>query len=508
MATGRAGTFKFYLLCILVGLLTGLVAIPFRYLLVKSVVVRDFLYGAHASWWLHVGVVVLMWAVAMLIHRLVVMYPLISGSGIPQVEGMINGRFRFGHSLRMLAAKFVGGVLGIGMGFSLGREGPSVQMGTFVARWVARWAGVGTVFRKYLVMGGASAGLSSAFTAPLASAIFMVEEVERFDSKKIAISSLLAAIAGGWMARLVFPDQGFSAFDVVEPSGLGLWRWVVIFVLFSCLLSLEGKVFNVLLLRFQAGYRRMKQPVWLRVLGVVVATYILGCTLPDLLSGGEGFLIVEAGDGSTGLLLLSGVIVIELFFTPLCYATGFPGGIFLPLLVIGGLTGKWFGLCLSFAGVIGPEHYGYFMLIGMSALFAAVVRSPITGLVLILEMTGKFTIFFPMIVVVGLTFFVSAQLGVTPIYESLYRRLLPRDWERSRRRYVIPFEVCPDSYLEGRNVSGLCLPENCVLTRTIRDGRALPSGDLVLRVGDRVEIELESRDLEKLYRSFRSLANE
>lgn len=499
---------RFYTFCILVGIITGVVTVPYRYLLIKSATIREFLFSDERPWWFSVLAVALMWSVGMGIYWMVKKRPMISGSGIPQVEGAISGRFDFKNPFKALVSKFAGGLLGIGMGLSLGREGPSVQMGAFVAKLVARFSKASTAHQKYLITAGASAGLSSAFTAPLASTIFVIEEVEKFDSPKIAISSLLGGIAAGWIAKFYITGNAYSLIDTTIPQGLDVWHWILVFLAFAILLSFVGKAFNVLLLRFQSMYAKSKIPVALKILAVVTVTYILGYFISDLVAGGEAFLLDQAQSTSTGLLLLSVVIIIKLFFTPLCYATGFPGGIFLPLLVIGGLTGKWFALLLTQFGIIAPHNFGFFMLIGMSAVFAAVVRSPITGLILILEMTGKFDIFFPMIVVVGITFYISEIMGVKPIYDSLYARLLPKNVNTSVRRMLIPFEVGQDSYMQGKRIKDIELPQNCSLVNVYRKDKLYTSPDEILRVGDKVEIEVESRDLEKLYRSFRSMANE
>lgn len=168
--------------------------------------------------------------------------------------------------------------------------------------------------------------------------------------------------------------------------------------------------------------------VYLKVLSVVIVTYIIGYFFSDLIAGGEDFLLKQADTTAyTGILFLCGIILLKLLFTALSYSTGFPGGIFLPLLVIGGLTGKVFALILIRQGFLSAEHCGFFMAIGMAAAFTAVVRSPVTGIILLLEMTHKFELLIPMTIVVGITYFISDIAGVRPIYDQLYLRLLPKE---------------------------------------------------------------------------------
>ena len=497
---------KLYSLCILVGAVTGPITVPYRYLLVKMAALRDILFAPHHFWILHIIIIAGMWCVAMGIHFLVKKYPVISGSGIPQTEGAIYGRFAFKHAFKTLLAKFAGGVAGIGMGLSMGREGPSVQMGAFVAKLIGKWGKAGVAEQRYLLTGGASAGLSSAFTAPLASSIFVIEEMEKFDSVKIAITSLLAAIISGWMASIVFTTNPYALINTSYPTELGTAGMFIAFVAFSLILTAIGKSFNYLLLEFQKRYSESPIPAWLKLLGITVITYILGYYMSGLVAGGETYLL-EEGLADKAIFTLAIVIIIKLVFTTLCYSTGFPGGIFLPLLVIGGLTGKLFALILIKLGYIAPEHFGFFMIIGMSALFATVVRSPITGLVLILEMTAKFEALFPMIVVVGFTYFISEMFRVKPVYDMLYQRLLPADIKTDESRLTIPFEISEGAYMEGKCKNEIELPAGCKIVSIVRNQTCLRD-NVPLIPGDRIEINLYSHDLEKLFRVFRSMANE
>lgn len=504
----RLSTLKLYMLCILVGIATGAVGVPYRYLLIRSVDVRDTIFAIPSPLIFQLAIITGMWAIGLFIYRLVEKFPMISGSGIPQTVGVIIGRFDFAHPFKALVAKFTGGILGIGMGLSLGREGPLVQIGAFIARLVSKWTGASVAHQKYLITSGTSAGLSSAYIAPLASSMFIIENVEKFDSSKIAISSLLGAVTAGFIVQGFIDDNGFTLIDTTAPEGVSYLKYFFIYSFFGLVLAIVGKVFNILLVSFQSGYKQMKIPAEIKILGVIVMTYILGVYFSGLVAGGDILLLQETSNTGSSLLFLSVIIVLKLVFTPICYATGFPGGIFLPLLVIGGLTGKWFAIILSSLHIIGPGYFGFFMVIGMSALFAAVVRSPLTGLILILEMTGKFSIFFPMIVVVSITYFISELIGVKPVYDSLYNLLLPKNIRTSKKLYVIPFEVGKNSYMEGKRIDTIRLPEHCRIVKVYRHRELLPGRDEVLRTGDRIEIELYSRDLEKLYGVFRSMSDE
>lgn len=500
---------KLYLLCILVGGFTGIVTIPYRYLLGKASVLRSFLFNSEVNWWVHLLVILSMWAIGLIIYYCVKKCRSISGSGIPQVEGAIYGRFSINRPFKALALKFIGGLASIGMGLSLGREGPSVQMGAFVARIIGKWTHASVSEQRYLYTGGASAGLSSAFIAPLASSIFVVEELEKFDSVKIIITSLLASTIAGTMAGWAFPGNLYAPINTAYPSELSMVGIILAFILFSLLLSLIGKFFNTCLLYFQQKYSELQMSIYLKVLSVVVVTYIIGYFFSDLIAGGEDFLLKQADTAAyTSILFLCGIILLKLLFTALSYSTGFPGGLFLPLLVIGGLTGKVFALILARQGILSAEHCGFFMAIGMAAAFAAVVRSPVTGIILLLEMTHKFELLVPMTIVVGITYFISNIAGVRPIYDLLYLRLLPKKEEQSKSRHILSFEVNTDSYMERKKVEDIILPKDCKIEKVIRKGISLSLPNASIQPGDQVDISLPSCELEHLYRTFRNMANE
>lgn len=139
--------------------------------------------------------------VASLVKRM----PLIAGGGIPQTRAANNGRIRYEHPFKELVAKFCGGVLALSAGLSLGREGPSVQIGSYIGTLISRWGHILKGERKQLLAAGAGAGLSAAFAAPLSSSLLVIESIERFDAPKTAITTLLAGVVAGGVASWMFP---------------------------------------------------------------------------------------------------------------------------------------------------------------------------------------------------------------------------------------------------------------------------------------------------------------
>ena len=175
---------RLYFVSIFVGLLTGLIAVPYHYLLWEFFDIRKAFFTAHYPWYYHVVLFFSLWAILIGVALMVKKMPLIAGGGIPQTRAAINGRIHYDHPFKELIAKFFGGILALSAGLSLGREGPSVQIGSYIGTLVSRWGHILKGERKQLLAAGAGAGLSAAFAAPLSSSLLVIESIERFDAPK------------------------------------------------------------------------------------------------------------------------------------------------------------------------------------------------------------------------------------------------------------------------------------------------------------------------------------
>ena len=158
-------------------------------------------------------------------------------------------------------------------------------------------------------------------------------------------------------------------------------------------------------------------------------------------------------------------------------------------------------------GVIGQENVSYIMLVSMSAFLVAVVRTPLTAIVLITEITGHFEVFYPSVVVGGLTYYFTELLQTKPSNVSLYEDMIHAPYFKEEKRYTLSVEIMTDSYLDGKLVDELSLPERCVIINVHRDGKNLVPAGTRLIPGDQVQIEMDSQDIEKLYEPLVSMAN-
>lgn len=497
---------RLYFVSILVGLLTGLIAVPYHYLLQWFFDTRKEFFQSHYPWYIHLLLIPILWGILLFVFWMVKKMPLITGGGIPQTRGVINGRITYKNPFRELVAKFTGGLLVLSAGLSLGREGPCVQIGSYVGCLVSKWTRILAGERKQLLAAGAGAGLAAAFAAPLASSLLVIESIERFDAPKTAITTLLAGVVAGGIASFVFPGNPYFHINLLAPESTFLGQFKLLLFM-AVVISVFGKMYSMFNIWSKAFYPRMKQPVYMKLLYLLIVAYTISLFEIDLTGGGEQFLISQAMNGYQPLAWIIAMMLIHIVFTSFSFASGLPGGNFIPTLVTGGLFGQVIALVLVQQGYIAVGNISYVMLISMAGFLVAVVRTPLTGIVLITEMTGHLEVFYPSIIVGGLTYYFTELLQIKPFNVILYDEMIAAPAFKAQDRSSLTVEIMSGSYFDGKAVDTLALPEHCVI-KSIRRSREnwAPDG-LVLTPGDQVEIELNAQDIEKLYEPLVSLAN-
>lgn len=406
---------------VVVGVLTGLVAAGFRLALDAAGHGRGLLIAwAHGSpvlgLLLVAGVCAAATAVAAaLVHRI---EPHAEGSGIPRVEAVVAGRMDPGSPL-ILPVKFVGGVLAIGSGLALGREGPSVQMGGNVAVIVARLLRRNSFDLRVLVAAGAAAGLGTAFNAPIAGGVFVLEELVRRFDPRTTIATLLASASGFAAARLVLGD----AVEIFHTSPIGspTFTEIPLVVIVGVAAGLLGVVYNRLVLGTLDVWDASSLPREARAALVGAGVGVLAFTAPDLVGGGD--LLTQRALLAEGTLgVVAGVLALRIVLGVVSYAAGTPGGLFAPMLVVG----SHLGLLVALTGQALVPHWtpqpAALALIGIAAFFTATVRAPLTGIVLATELTGVTNQLPPMLGACALAMLVATVLRSEPIYDALATR--------------------------------------------------------------------------------------
>ena len=323
---------RLYFVSIFVGLLTGLVAVPYHYLLQQLFNSRKLFFDGHYPWYFHVLFFFTLWGILLCVNWMVKKMPLITGGGIPQTRAVINGRITYKNPLTQLIAKFTGGILAISAGLSLGREGPCVQIGSYVGNIISKWGHVLAGERKQLLAAGAGAGLAAAFAAPLASSLLVIESIERFDAPKTAITTLLAGVVAGGVASLIFPFNPYSQISAIAPQATFIDQ-LKLFLFLAVVISVFGKIYSMFTLWCKDFFTRLKHPPYMKMLYLLIIAYTISLTEIDLTGGGEQFLIMQAMHGYHPVLWIAAMMLIHLIFTSLSFSSGLPGGNFIPTLV-------------------------------------------------------------------------------------------------------------------------------------------------------------------------------
>lgn len=351
--------------------------------------------------------------------------PEASGSGVQEMEGaLLHERPVFWH--RLLPVKFFGGVLAISAKMVVGREGPTIQMGGNLGEMLGQWFKMPRHNCDSLIAAGAAAGLATAFNAPLAGVLFVMEEMRNqfnFSFTNFSSVSICCVVATMVLHFILGSHPAIPMAVFSLPSG----RSLILFFIFGILVGFVGLLFNITLMKSLCKMDALapwKRHVYVLFIGLLVG-YLAYCH-PEVVGGGYD-IIEQALTMYPPLMVLSLLIVVRFIMTMLCYNTGVPGGIFAPMLALGTLVGlaashvlQWFVMDMS-------VHPGMFAVAGMGALFAASVRAPVTGIVLVVEMTHNYMLILPLMVTC-LTATIVVQLADNPpIYTQLLRRTLKRN---------------------------------------------------------------------------------
>ncbi|MCC6145293.1 MAG: H(+)/Cl(-) exchange transporter ClcA [Candidatus Hydrogenedentes bacterium] len=485
----------------LVGLLAGGIALFFQKLLQISEGLREnllvYLHLEHSAWgWIVLPVIAggIGAFVGWMTSRFA---PETAGSGIPHVKAVLLHASQMSWK-RVMPVKFIGGVLAIGTGFSLGREGPTVQMGAAMGKFLADILKVPPKATPRLEACGAGAGLAAAFHAPLAGFIFTVEELQREFSSLTYAMALIAAVVADivttsfWGTANAFHATGF---DHLPMSALPLC------VVVGLVAGLTGTAFNKGLLWMQEMVRQKVHLLpWQRAGLIGVFVGLIAWWLPELAGGGHNVAqsLLHAGDVHPSVQFLLILFVGKFLLTLLSYMAGVPGGIFAPMLLMGASLGILFGTATSSIAPWIVEEPAAMAAIGMAAFFAAVVRAPLTGVVLVLQMTSDWNQLLALLTAAMVAYLVSEKLKVEPIYEALTAVEVGRakpDIPMQREPILLEFLVQEESQMDGKAIKDLPLPERCLFVTITRHGEdLLPSGLTTLHRGDHITAVLSGAD--------------
>lgn len=476
---------KLVLKGLLVGIITSFIVILYRFALsyAEDFAFFIYIYIKNHKYLIPIWFIILI-VLAFIVGKLIDKEPYISGSGIPQIKGIMGGYLK-NRPLSTIINKFIGGTLSIMSGLSLGREGPSVQLGACAGDILSKKFKSTRLERRLLISSGATAGLSAAFNAPLSGVLFSLEEIYKYFSPLVLLATITSAVAADFISKQFFGLNPVFHFDNTAQIPLKDY-WLLI--LLGIFLGIFGAFYNWFTLKTQDVYAKIKSSSFVKLLIPFLLAGILGLLFPVVLCGGHA--VVEELNLTTTFGLLSLMLIAKFLFSTISFGSGAPGGIFFPLLIIGGTFGALFGyIAINYFG-ISPELFNNFIILSMAGYFTAIVRAPITGIILITEMTGSFTHLLSLTIVSMIAYIVADLLKSTPIYDSLLERLLEKNnineyHSNSTKKLIITNVVHFGSKIEKTTLSSLHLPENTLIVSIKRgEDSIVPKGNTIIKAGD------------------------
>jgi CIC family chloride channel protein len=400
----------FLVLALVIGALTGLAVVAFI-LLTERMGMRLYPVGG-APWRRLLFPVVGSLAIGYLLYRY---FPDARGSGVPQTKAALfarEGRI----TLRTVLGKFFCTSATLASGIPLGREGPSVQVGAGIGSVLGRLLGLRTEQVKNLIPVGAAAAIAAAFNTPLAAVVFSLEEIVG-DLHAPVMGAVVLASATAWMVLRVFlgdhPLFKAPQYQLVHPAEFAVYA----------VLGVAGGVvsaaFTKLLLGIRARFLRFPQKtVWFQPVAGGLLVGVMGWFVPQVMGVGYGY-VGEALNGNMAFRLMALLVVLKLFAVTTSYASGNAGGIFGPALFIGAMLGGTVGTVAHHLFPAYTATPGAYALVGMGAVFAGIVRAPMTSVLMIFEMTQDYAVIVPLMIANLVSLFIASQLQREPIYEAL-----------------------------------------------------------------------------------------
>ncbi len=417
-------------LAAIVGALTGLIGSLFQLSLNfiinwhKNFLSNSLITSAFINYFLIFLIAAFMGGIA---YYLVKRYaPESSGSGIPEVEGALID-LRPIRWCRVLPVKFFGGLAALGSGMILGREGPTVQIGANLGKMISDTCKLKNKDSQHtLIATGAGAGITTAFNAPLGGILFIIEEMhDEFTYTKTSIKAVfVGCISACFTYQLMINSAPILAIQIPDSVPLNsLW----LFILLGLILGSIGSFSNFLILRtrsFLATFYNKNKYNFIITGALLAGSFGLLFSLISELAG-DGFNIIpKVAEGFYAFYPLLLIFIFRFFATVFCFGSGAPGGIFSPTMALGAVIGVLFGFLIQ---PIFPHyniHLSSFTILAMAGLFAATIRAPLTGIVIVMEMTNSYMLILPLILTCAAATFMAQTLGASPLYSAILQTTL------------------------------------------------------------------------------------
>ncbi len=431
--------------------------------------------------------------------------PSAKGSGIPLAEGCARGILRV-KWLRTAGALIAGSLLSFTCGMPLGSEGPSIGVGGLIGDGIGRTAKKPLEFRRYLITGGSSAGLAVAFNAPLTGVAFALEETHRRFSPNILLAAFSAVVPAVLVSQLIFWGLGHDPYlySIGIRAGasilpfLAQTQYADVGVFFSVcgIAAVCGAVtaafavaFNCAIAVLGKSFSKIKSRT-LRLLPAFLFTCAIGFALFKTVGSGEKTL--ESALHGAALWMLFALLVARFVTTAVASGSGATGGLFIPMIAIGGILGAIFVKVCALCG-LPAEYAGNIVMLCISAFFAASVRAPISAIAMALELTASFANLLPCAIAVAVATAIAGVARSEPLYERMMKEMQNAAPTSSGRKNVaVRGLVTSDSIACGKLIRDVLWPYNSLVTELIRgDLDIVPDGETKLSESDILVIRAE-----------------
>lgn len=446
--------------------------------------------------------------IALLCYFLLKVTPECKGSGVPRTEGVLRGILTF-RWLRVLLTTIASSLLTYFGGLSLGSEGPSIQIGATTAQGACRLLKCRMAWTRYIMSAGSGTGLAVAFNAPLTGIIFVIEEVQKKVTPMLLLTAGCSVTVGVLTSNAIAQLWGgtgylfdFGAFPDKFAIG-NIWMLVVL----GIVIGLASVGFNYVIINSQKIIPK-KIPQWAKLIFAFLLCGGVGLALVDTVGGGHS-LIMNIGNGNFVWWMLLVILLVKLVLIPISVNSGATGGLFIPMLTIGALIGGLFGNLFQLAG-LDTTLFKLLIVISMSAFFGASVRTPVTAMVLVMEVTGSFHSF----LFTGITIFIATLVAeffkVPPLYDALLERTVEQEREGKKQKQI-SFKVMVEhnSFADGKLIKDLLWPPECAV-KTISKGveQILASAETKLEGGDMLLIKAKTYNPDETMEYVERLLNE
>lgn len=406
---------KIIVQAILVGLISGMLVVGFK-VSINSLFLTIQKFLSAFPTWQKALIFPLITTLGGLISGILVykFAPETKGSGIPYVK-MTMARMGNMTRIRSIVVKFFAGVAGIGTGLSLGREGPSVQLGAGAGALVGRLFKMSGTNQDKLIAAGAGSAIGATFNAPIAGTIFVLEELVQKFTPALLFPVLVATVSAASLARHFLGSN--PSFDLPKLQGGITLENIPVCIILGIVAGLLGVLFSKIIFFNNKLFDKMsKIPNYVKPAIAGLAVGLIGLVIPYVLGSGNFSVdLLLQHKFSLGLVLI--IFIAKFFVTPFCFGSGAAGGIFLPMLMLGSFLGYIVStVCNSFGFHTDPIVIA---ILGMGAFLSAVARTPITAVVMVFEMTGGYSHILPIMLSAAIADLVAEKLNQKPIYASL-----------------------------------------------------------------------------------------